>query len=228
MRELYERPRDAARFRAYLELLRGGTGDVAVPVGAFNPMAKPHVLARLDELLAMGAEAAAAEACREAERRLPGLGSWRVALQVPDDVAGGWTDRDQVDGAHRFEGAAEVKRGLATVLLFVSDPAEAGSVRRRTLATLARRMRQRDAADPRTLREMVEQERDALGFAGERAEPLAPAERERFERRLDATVFGTRFAAFFGDEAAERLGYPKLGLPRLAGERFALDPMRLP
>src|SRR5438874_7444433 len=123
MRAVYEKPRDMARFRAYLDLLRSGTDDVGVPVVAFNPMAKPHVAARLDALLAMDAEGAARAACAEAGARLPiDAGEWRVALQVPDDVAGGWTDRYLTDAQHRFEGAAEVKRGFATALLWAGEP----------------------------------------------------------------------------------------------------------
>lgn len=223
MRALYERPRDMARFRAYLDLLRSGTDDVGVPVVAFNPMAKPHVAARIDELIAMDAERVAAEACREAQTRLPpDAGEWRVALQVPDDVAGGWTDRYLTDAQHRFEGAGEVKRGFATVLLWASEAPDAAQIRQRTLAAIARRVRQRDHGDPRTLREMTSQEAAASAFAGgSPAEPLRDEERATIERHLDATLYATRFACVYGDEAAQRAGYPALGLSPFAGLRYA-------
>jgi hypothetical protein len=56
LRELYLQPRDRRRFHRYLAALTGGTDDVALPIAVANPMAKEHALAKLDQLLALGAE----------------------------------------------------------------------------------------------------------------------------------------------------------------------------
>ena len=70
-RELYHTPRGFARFRKYLATMQGGTNDVELlPLVALNPMGKEHVAAVLDALLALDAEAVAAEAAADAGRRL--------------------------------------------------------------------------------------------------------------------------------------------------------------
>jgi hypothetical protein len=58
LRELYVQPRDMQRFRQYIATLTGGGDDVALPIGVANPMAKEHAVARIDELLALGADRA--------------------------------------------------------------------------------------------------------------------------------------------------------------------------
>src|SRR5579883_189284 len=94
LRELYALPRDRARFERYLALMLGGTSDIALPLAVANPMAKEHAAARLDELLALGADEIGAEAAADAEARLAHVaGSLKVALVLVDDAQGGWTNR---------------------------------------------------------------------------------------------------------------------------------------
>ena len=57
MLDLYEKPRTAERFQEYLEVLQGGTkGDLVIPIGNFNPMAKEQALQKLIELKTLHAE----------------------------------------------------------------------------------------------------------------------------------------------------------------------------
>src|SRR5436190_2061261 len=91
LRELYRRPRDLKRFKAYLHMtLDFDTARVKLPTVAMNPMAKEHVAAALDALIALDADGIAAATVSEAEPDLRDVpGSYRVALVVCDDV-GGW------------------------------------------------------------------------------------------------------------------------------------------
>jgi len=73
LRELYLQPRTMRRFRKYVDTLTGGSGDVVLPIGVANPMAKEHALTRLDELLALGAGGV----------RRPLRGRGRGAAQLP-------------------------------------------------------------------------------------------------------------------------------------------------
>src|SRR6185437_6245934 len=89
LRELYAQPRDMHRFREYIARMTGGGDDLVLPIGAANPMAREQALARVDELLAMGADQAGAEAAHEAERRLKAVQTVEIkaAIVLADDVA---------------------------------------------------------------------------------------------------------------------------------------------
>ncbi|MDQ3110026.1 MAG: hypothetical protein M3R17_09040 [Bacteroidota bacterium] len=57
MSELYSKPLSVERFREYLKILQGDSkDDLVMPVGGLNPMAKEHVLVKLQELKTMHAE----------------------------------------------------------------------------------------------------------------------------------------------------------------------------
>ncbi|HEV8360303.1 MAG TPA: hypothetical protein VGR28_07615 [Candidatus Thermoplasmatota archaeon] len=122
-RAIYDLPRDMARFRAYIAELRGGTDDVTYPpMVAMNPMGKDKAPARFDDLIALGAEGIAADALREAERRLARVeGELKVGLSVADDAQGSWSYRTTTEATLWFRGDAGLKRGWVTVLYFTGD-----------------------------------------------------------------------------------------------------------
>src|SRR5438105_13909385 len=93
LRELYGQPRSLARFREYIAKLTGGGDAVVLPIGVANPMAKEHALVKLDELLALGAEAVGAQASQEAQHRLAHIHTVGInaSIVLADDVGGGWT-----------------------------------------------------------------------------------------------------------------------------------------
>src|SRR5262245_60202792 len=94
-RELYRRPRDRKRFKAYLHMtLDFQSKRVKLPTLGMNPMAREHVATFLDAIISIDADAVGEAAMKEAEPELRGVpGSHRVALVVCDDVGGGWTNR---------------------------------------------------------------------------------------------------------------------------------------
>ena len=68
-----------------------------------NPMGKEHVSALLDDLLAMDADAIAAQAVADASAELANEpGTFKVGMAVADDLKGGWTNRYAAEYAHRF------------------------------------------------------------------------------------------------------------------------------
>src|SRR6478752_7291072 len=93
-RDLLETPRGWARFSRYLAAMTGGTGEIVLPLPLFNPMAKGHVAAFLDRLIALKAEVIAERAAAEAGKRLHAFDlDFRLGLVVADDAQGGWTNR---------------------------------------------------------------------------------------------------------------------------------------
>ena len=69
-RRLLDLPRGIERFHRYLDELRGGTDDVALPLQSFNPMSKSHVADFLDRALVLQFEEVAEAAVVEAKRRV--------------------------------------------------------------------------------------------------------------------------------------------------------------
>lgn len=224
LRELWTKPRDMARFHAYLDLVKGGgTGELMAPLVAANPMAREHMVAFVDALAALPADGILAEACREAERRLPHAGlDTRVSLVPIDDVRGAWSERTLVDLGNRFPevkpGATDKYRYL-TALVYASETPTADLLRQRILAAIYRSAWIAKRGGARTVGDMMRQEGHALRFAGVQEAPADAIERARaaLEPHLDATLHATRFCAMYGDKAARRVGHKALGIPDNAG-----------
>src|SRR5438132_6788058 len=166
LRDLYVQPRGMQRFQKYVATLTGGTQDVVLPIGVANPMAKEHAVARIDELLALGADTVGAEAATSAQARLAGVqgdNEIKASVVLADDVAGGWTNRYTTEAMVRFpsRGALD-KRPFATALAWTSEPVAADQLRREVLAAIYRVAYQRRRGLVTTLRAMLDQE----GLAG--------------------------------------------------------------
>jgi len=229
-RDLLDIPRGMGRFKEYIERMTQGSGDVVVPIGDMNPMAKEHVAPKLDAWLASGIEQHAEAWTREAIAELGWDPQLIVSFVVPDDVHGGWTDRDRVDFRFRFEDKGRVARRFATVMLWASEEAGSGRfevARRRLRASLYRTAYQRRHGLPTDLPAMMRQEGLTLKFS---AWPWhSDAAGQTTARRLAAAApptgldFGHTFTLLFGDEAGARLGYAPVGCPKYAAWDVAVQ-----
>jgi hypothetical protein len=228
LRELYSQPRDMRRFHRYIATLTGGTDDVVLPIGVANPMAREHALHKIDELLVLGAEEIGAGAAATAGGRLadsPADVEIKAALVLADDVAGGWTNRFTTEAMVRFPGRGALRRPFATALAWTSESPTAEQLGQEVLAAIYRVAWQQRHGLPTTLRAMLDQEGLAGAFAGQRpslsADELAKA-RTIVTGLGDEPPYPQTFAAMYGDEAAEQLGYKALGLAARAGFEVAL------
>ncbi|HEX8327410.1 MAG TPA: hypothetical protein VF629_07705 [Hymenobacter sp.] len=228
MSALYEKPRDRARFDAYLALLNGNTqADLAVPVMHYNPMAKQPLVAKLHELMSLGAEAIAAETLQ----KLNAAGAaadepiFQVALNLADDLQGGWTNRYTTDYANKFQLRPLLQRRFCTPVFWASEAYTADLVRRRTLAQAWRTRYQARHPRLKTVAEHLAQEQfvtEQLGLA----EPMPASDMRnmlaRYDLVRDATDSATLLTFLYGDEAAAQLGHPAWGAwPRGGGFRLA-------
>lgn len=227
-RKLYDLPRGWERFRTYVNTMVGGSlDDVALPpMIAMNPMGKEHVAATYDALLALDAEAVAAEALAEAKQRLIAVpGQFRVGLTVADDVGGGWTNRYAAEMA-RFNGEQLRKRGWITVGFWTGEQPSVEKVRETVLLCVFRMAYAQQHGWPTTLRQMLAQESAAAAFAGVQQTLLDEDELAYthgvLAPLLDTTDYATQFAALWGDEAAAQFGYQALGLSPYAGIALAI------
>ena len=229
-RDLYSIPRGRERFSAYLKtMVRPDGTDVRLPpLVAMNPMAKDHVPALLDSLLAIGAEATAADACTEAARHLDGTpGNFKLGLVVADDLKGGWTNRYASEFSHRFEGPAAYKRGWLSAVIWSSETPALAAVREEVMRVIFRAAYVLEHGAALNLAEMLAQEGHVMTMAGCSEPSLEPADldytREILQPHLEATDLPTLIPCLFGDPAAHALGYPPQGLSPRAGLALALS-----
>lgn len=232
LEELYQRPRDLTRFRAYLAKVLNAQGDDVelFPLIAANPMAKEHALAYVRQLLALEAEALAQAAMEEAAQQLPAVqAQLKVSLTVLDDAKGGWTHRYTTQkglwGLSERELALAHRYGWVSIPCWTSERPSPEYIRQQTRLHLYQAAWSYHRPMPKTLREILIYEGQALAFAGVAQwldeEELAYT-RVVLEPHLDSTHHPTLLVALEGDPAAQALGYPPLGLSPKAGLALAL------
>jgi hypothetical protein len=226
LRELYIKPRNFERFKKYLAMVQTQTGEMALPISNVNPMAKPHVLERVEALLAFGAESVALDAARAAAARLGRANdALRLVVILADDAMGGWTNHAFTEFAHRYERRHEVDRGWASVLLWSSEEPTRELVAQRTEETLYRTLDERRNGAVQTLGAILEREGRTMRFAGHKRrhdDATVALVRETLQPYLDSRAAPKVFAALYGDDIARSLGYPPLGVPDRGGYELAL------
>jgi len=240
-RELYAVPRGLERFRKYLGTMtnKGGTGLDLPPLVIMNPMAKDHVTALLDQLLALDADGVAAAAAAEASARLADVpGDFKATLVVADDRMGGWTNRYACEYNLRVQCSPApqrlprwTKHFWVTGVLWSSEAASAPAAREAILTAVYRLAHVQRHGPARTLRDMLAQEGAILAAAGCTGPVLDEEDiaytREVLIPHLDADDMRTVIECLFGDAAARTLGFTPRGLSPCAGVALALHDARL-
>lgn len=225
-RALLDLPRSGARFKRYLDEMRGGRkDDIALPLPLFNPMARDHVAVFLDRALELDFEGVAAQAAADASTSLPDAGgALTVWLVVGDDRGGGWTNRFTAEFSACFETRAMLTRGMIVVPLWSSESPARDDVRRETVEACARAGWSLEHGRAETLAEILRQARAAARLSGRRC-PLDGAAIAQIHTILAPRAASRRkdilIPALYGDDAAASLGMPALGLPDRAGLALA-------
>ncbi len=232
-REIYSIPRGMERFRRYLRTLVDDAGDDVEfpPLVAMNPMARDHVPAMIDALIALDADAIAVQALAEHAGKSANAPTFRSSLIVIDDFnRSGWSNRFTMEYGMRMGCNPQDKRFWVTGVLWSSEtPPTARAVRESVLTAAYRAAYVLEHSRPRSLRDLLAQEGWAMTRAGCAApaaslyNQAAPDEfeieytREILSGHLDESQMGILIAAMFGDNAARELGYDPLGLGDWAG-----------
>jgi len=116
MIDLYSKPRTIESFHEYISILRNGNkGDMVSPIVGFNPMAKDHVVQKLQELKDINAEELMLELINSINKWLAPENSKEeilVVLNLADDLHGAWTNRHTTDYDSKFRIQAFVSRGF--------------------------------------------------------------------------------------------------------------------
>ena len=231
-RDVQALPRNFARFEEYLRtVLNDDRSDVEfLPLLAANPMGKEHVLALLDQLLAMDADGIGAQAAKGASAETADVpGEYKASLVLVDDLKGGWTNRWSYEYDLRRP-APDAKRFWVTGYLWTSEPASQRGVREAMLIAVQRTAYVKRFGPARTLRQIMIQEGEVMKRAGCTSPILEPDDLE-YTRKvlapfLDADDMRTVIECLFGDPAARSLGFTPRGLSHWAGIALALHDVR--
>ena len=228
MEELYETPRSPARFQEYLAKLQGGTkGDMALPIGGFNPMAKEHILEKIHELQALQAEELIGEILAELNTKQSSKEATtiKVVLNLADDLKGGWTNHYTTDFDSKFKINALVVRNFCTPYFWTSEDYNPTSIKRKTLEYAYRTIYWKQNEKPKTLADHFAQE----VFVQQQINTIDPIPDTRDWSKLeelyqifkDSDDYSLLFNFFYGDEASASLGYATFGVGDRAGFRYA-------
>ena len=224
-RDLYRLPLGRKRFDTYIKTMTDSDGGMKLPLSAMNPMAKDHVPLLLDTYLSLNADERAQAIVEDFTVADPfGKDEFRTALVIADDAQGGWTNRFTTDFANRFESRPMFRRGWLVALLWSSEPASVQTVKRTVKAAIYRGIWIHQHGYGTNLGQMLAQEQFALSQAG--YQPQLSSDELAYTAEVIQPLLKnedppTLFAALYGDLAAERLGYPSLGLSQNAGFHFA-------
>ncbi len=227
MIDFYQKPRDFERFQSYLSLLQGDTkGDLARPIGGFNPMAKPHVLEKLMVLKKMDAETIMTNTLGEVSSKSKNAPIFKVSLTLADDWKGGWTNRYTADFDSKFKFNALAKRQFCTPIFWTSEDFSEELIRVRTLEYAYRTIFWNDKkTKPQTLKDHFEQEQ----FVAKHVQLKSPKLQDDtdflqkfYQNHVNSEDYALIFNFFYGDAASESLGFKTFGVQDdAAGFKFA-------
>ncbi len=229
MLELYQKPVAPARFQDYLTLLQGESkGDLVLPLGGFNPMAKEYAVSKLRELKALGAEAIASGVSEELNQILSHQDTDKtigIAVTLSDDLKGGWTNRYTSDYDSKFKTNALLSRNFCTPIFWTGEAFSSAMIRQRILEYAWRTVYRQSQEAPVSLREHLEQEI----FVARQAPDSTLAENgtnalvaQLYSRHMDSDDYHTVFNFLYGSKASASLEFPvRFELEDFAGYRYA-------
>ena len=212
---LYGQPRSPARFQNYLKLLQGDSkGDLVLPIGNFNPMAKEHVVEKLQELKIMKAEQLIAKILSDLNKTTTSSKEnsvFKVALNVADDLHGGWTNKYTVDYDSKFKFNALFERQFCVPILFTSETFTEELIIQRTKEYCFRSVNWLTHSKPKTLEQHVNQEI----FISMMCRPSEKLSKQGFQK-LDSFYklhqktdhYDIIFNFFYGDTICKTLNFP--------------------
>jgi hypothetical protein len=219
MYELYEKPRSIERFNEYLKTLQGDSkGELIMPVGGFNPMAKEHILDKLTTLKNLSAEKIMQEALADLNQKFKNKASertFKVALNLSDDLKGGWTNRYTSDYDSKFKINALVQRGFCTPIFWTSESFYSDLIQERTLEYAYRTIYWLDKPKPLTLEAHLAQEifvAQNINYANQVMPSDFSKTEKFFKQNMNSDNYQLIFNFFYGDEASQSLAFVTYGI----------------
>ncbi|HEY1307978.1 MAG TPA: hypothetical protein VGF24_30705 [Vicinamibacterales bacterium] len=221
MAEIYRLPREGGaaspRFKRYVEQI-----PRAYALAAYNPMAGPHALETVEQLLALDAEAVALEAASDVATQChyPGAITLSVVLCAP----GAWTSRLATEIQHRTTGRPPSGHGL--VMHWTRETPTREQIRREAIAEAVRVMTVAVLGRRESVASVLHREGLAYALGGNPYGPMTSddehAVRDALEVLGASDAIGDMTAVLYGDEAAAALGWASAGIREHGGYRWAI------
>lgn len=217
MYALYQKAQSMERFYDYLNLLQGKTkGDLDMPISAWNPMAKEHVIEKIAQLQALQAELYVQKLLLEENQQWESIHpdiTLEIYLSIADDLKGGWTNRYTSDFDSKFKLNAMVKRNFCVPVFWSSESYNLDLIRERTLTQLYRSIYCFSNPKPKTLENHLSQER----FVAKQYNYPKPKTNLQdlacfYQKHKDSEDYNLIFNFFYGDKAPEELGFASYGI----------------
>ncbi|WP_299623499.1 hypothetical protein [uncultured Tenacibaculum sp.] len=228
MKELYSKPISAERFKEYISKLQGDTkGDLALPIGGFNPMAKNHILQKISELENLRAEAIMEQTIKNFNTKLVESSSKEitVVLNIADDLKGGWTNFFSTDFDSKFKLTPLINRSFCVPYFWTSELFSTELITNRTLEYLNRTFYRLKNPQPKTLREHLKQEIFSLKLENNYFQDYIESDFIKIEKyyseNKNSEEYDRIFNFFYGDKGSESLGYKKYGIQKPTGYEYA-------
>jgi len=228
IKALYSKPISNERFEEYISKLQGDTkGDLKLPISGFNPMAKTHIIKKIEELEAVNADLIMKHVINEFNSNLKesNKATIEVVLNLADDLKGAWTNFYSTDFDSKFKLNAFVKRNFCVPYFWTSEVYTEKLIQQRTIEYLNRTLFWLNNPKPKTLEDHLEQEIFVYKNA---RDDYAKSDASKFESietyyllNKQSEDYNLIFNFFYGDAASENLGYRKYGFDDTTGFEYA-------
>jgi hypothetical protein len=219
MLDMYDKPRSVERFQTYLTTLQGTTkGELVLPIVGFNPMAREHIQAKLLQLKALKAEQYMTDVLQDLPHHLRKHHSnrhFKVALNLLDDLHGGWTNRFTSDFDSKFKISGLVNRNFCTPFFWASEAITKETIQERTLEYVWRSIYWVSNRKPIRLKDYVAQETFvATNVRKKSNQPKSDFKNLTvwYQLQQDNDDYTVIFNFFYGDAASKSLGVPTFGV----------------
>lgn len=230
IKELYLKPISITRFQEYISKLQGGTkGDLVLPISGFNPMAKEHIITKIEELEHIGTESIMEKIIEKFNSRIDVSNQSQkeilVVLNLADDLKGAWTNYYSTDFDSKFKLNAFVKRNFCIPYFWTSEFYTQEIIESRTVEYMNRTIFRFGKQDPKSLEEHLDQE---IFVSKNTLKETIKNDKSNF-KETEAYYFDNKYSEendlifnfFYGDKASESLGYKQFGNKDHAGFKYA-------
>jgi len=219
MIDLYEKPRSFERFQEYINTLQGDKkGDLSIPISGFNPMAKVHLIDKLKQLKKLDAEQIIKDLLSDLNENNSANSlnrKFKVAINVSDDLKGGWTNHFTSDYDSKFKISGLFNKNFCVPVFWSSEEFTKDKIREKTLEYIFRTIYWINSPKPKTLKEHLEQEI----FVASQAKSTGDFEKIGFDslskfyrENHNTNNYHVIFNFFYGDKASASLEFPTYGV----------------
>lgn len=224
---IYSKPISLDRFHEYISTLKGSTkSDLEIPITGFNPMAKQHVIDKIQELKSLNAEMIIQHFLETFNQKQTNHHkTFKIFINVADDVQGGWTNHYTTDFDSKFKINALITRAFCTPYFWTSETYSKELIQQRIKEYMFRTIFWEKEGKLNTLEDHINQERYVAKMMNYTLKQDNLSDFESLNafyiKNKYSTDYNLIFNFMYGDQVCETLSYPTHGIKNLNGFDFA-------